>query len=86
MDISVYSMTKIPFGNQEAFFSFAVYAIDKSEIINQYKDETGVDLNDLVTRTALDKVIDESTGYTNELMSKFLDWLVINHWGEEDDD
>ena len=80
-------MTKMPFGSRGYdFFSFAVYAIGKDEIVEQYKMETGVDLRKLVPKTVLDKMIDGATGYSNETMSKFLDWLVVNHWGEEKED
>ncbi len=80
-------MTKVPFGDHGYdFFSFAMYAIGKDEIVDQYKYETGVDLRKLVPKSALDKMIDGATGYSNEVMAKFLDWLVINHWGEGKED
>lgn len=68
----------------EAFMSFASFALDSQKMKEQYKDATSVDLNEFKNQSLLEQMIDNSTGYAEDCLGRFLDWLVLNHWGKEE--
>ena len=43
-------------------------------------------MKDLVRGGPLAQMIDKETGYAKDMLRDFADWLVINHWGEEETD
>ena len=83
-----FGMKQIPLGwglMDEAFISFVSFALDSKKIKQQYKNATSVDLNDFKHQSLLEQMIDNSTGYAEDCLGKFMDWLVLNHWGKHDD-
>ena len=80
-------MTKTPMlwnVDVNAFMSFLDYSIKDESILLEYKRKTGKDMKDLVRGGALSQMIDKETGYARDMFRDFADWLVINHWGEEE--
>lgn len=47
---------------------------------------TGYSLASLVNRSAMDKQIDDATGYERVVIGAFLDWVAINVFGVEEKD
>lgn len=78
-------MTKTPEGwpiMADSFLSFAFYAIGKAEIVEEFENETGNKFDSIFAKTSIEMMIDKATGNTNKMLSKFMDWLVVSHWGE----
>ena len=91
--------TKIPFnlkitpggwGNplmEHAYVDFIRWAISHEPIIEDYKTSTGIDLYKLLPTNPLDAMIDEACSikddHRREQCMKFIEWLTINGWGEE---
>ena len=62
---------------------FVHFALGSSDIKKQYFQDTKININDLANRNTLEKMIDEKTDYEREMLSKSIDWITTNHWGEE---
>lgn len=76
-------MSKTPMGwplMAQAYIDFAMWAISKEEFVQEFEADTGLSYS--VPKTGLDKMIGDSTGYGKSIISAFLDWLTVNHWGE----
>lgn len=80
-------MTKVPIlfsiDNGASFLGFARYSLKDKLMIEHFKKNKGIDLNNLVQCSTIEQMIDNATGHAEDILSKFLDWLVINYWGEE---
>jgi len=79
-------MSKTPYGwptSAPAFYDFSLFAIEDAECRCAFFKETGKSLDEIANATQLERLIDEATGHTNTVISAFLDWLVVNHWGED---
>lgn len=77
-------MTKKPIGwpmMAQAYIDFALFATGKPEFIKAFEDETGIIYKQ--PKCGLDELIDTATGQKEFVISNFLDWLTVNHWGEE---
>lgn len=87
MDNLPLGMTKIPEGwplMAQAFIDFALWAVKQEDFLDQFKADIGYDLRRVVPKNGLDRMIDEACGFNGkETFAAFLDWLVVNHWGEE---
>ena len=66
-----------------AFIGFAQYAITVDAFLVQFQEDTGIDVRSIIPRNELERMIDHATGNNGAgIFSTFLDWLVVNHWGE----
>jgi hypothetical protein len=77
--------TKEPYGwplMQDAFFDFVLWAVGQTDMHAQFKKASGHDLESLIPKNGLARMIDEATGRTKDIIGKFIDWLIVNHWGE----
>ena len=77
-------MNKLQF-NEIAFVNFANFAIGNDEFLNEFRNETSIDLKVLENRNPLMEAIDKATGYQDELISKFIIWIADNFWGNVDE-
>ena len=78
--------TKIPVGwplMKDAFLDFVSHSKGQKKIRMEFKEATGNDLKSLITKNGLEAMIDEATGYTEDILKQFIDWLIVNYWGEE---
>lgn len=76
-------MTITPLGwpmMAQAYIDFALFASAQEDFVFEFERDTGVKY--FSPQTTLDKMIDEETGREKFLLSAFLDWLTVNHWGE----
>ena len=81
-----FGMTKIPTGwtsFPHAFLSFLHFAVSDKNTLDWYQKDTGEDLRDLANRSSIDQLIDQNTGYGEDMFKKLSEWLVVNIWGEE---
>jgi hypothetical protein len=69
---------------KDAFLSFASYSIGEEEFRADFKKASGIDIKGLIPKTRLEAMIDKTTGHTDDILRKFMDWLIVNHWGEEE--
>lgn len=77
--------TKEPYGlplMQDAFFDFVLWAVGQTDMLAQFKKDSGYELESLIPKNGLERMIDEATGRTKDIIGKFIDWLIVNHWGE----
>ena len=59
------------------------FAIAEPECRAAFKRDTGMDLDRLARRGALDAMIDKATGYEGRVIAAFADWVTVNMWGVE---
>jgi hypothetical protein len=79
-------MTKTPYGwpmMADGFLGLVHILLAEKNVIQVFESETGVQLSKLANRSPIQEQIDQSTGFEEETVGAFLDWVVINHWGEE---
>lgn len=77
--------TKIPYGwplMKDAFLDFASYSISQDEVREQFKKDIGYDLHSIIPKNGLEEMIDKATGRTSDILWQFMDWLIVNQWGE----
>ena len=77
-------MSKVPLGwpmMAQAYIDFAMWVFGKTEFLEAFKTETGITF--VPPKNGLERMIDDATGAGKSFISKFLDWLTVNHWGEE---
>jgi hypothetical protein len=79
-------MTQIPeyIDNPVMFGAWAKllsWACSQDELIKQFKDETGYNIQDVVRSTGINKMVDEATGYTKTVVVAWADWVTKNLWG-----
>ncbi len=80
-----FGLKKMPLGWPEmaaGFLGFADFAIENPDIVKAFEEETGVMLASIVNCSPIERMIDDATGRKDEMLRSFLDWLVVNHWGE----
>lgn len=76
-----------PYGEDymfDAWFTFLKFAFGIERYRDQFKEETGIDLLNIIEARGLDKMIDESTGRTKDAVIKWADWVTENLWGIAD--
>lgn len=76
-------MSKVPMGwpvMAQAFIDFAMWAIGQPGFLKAFEESTGIKYRP--PRDGLEKMIDDVTGANKHIVSQFLDWLTVNHWGE----
>jgi hypothetical protein len=69
---------------KDAFFSFVSYAIGEKGFQVEFKKASGHDLNSLIPKNGLEAMIDKATGRTKQILKEFVDWLIVNYWGENE--
>ena len=75
-----------PFGEDHmigAWVACLEYALTNETLRREFKQETGIDIYDVITATGLKKMIDEATGYQKEAITQLADWVTKNLWGIE---
>jgi len=86
--IPVKGMKKVPLYPDEFHMSLFVhliqYLVAKDEIRERFQKETGKNITSLLNRSAMDKMIDSTTGYEADLIASFADWVAENFWGIEE--
>lgn len=68
----------------DAYLACVEHAISQPEARLSFKGQTGYDLESLIGRDPISKMIDKATGYEREVMLSFFDWVTVNIWGEEE--
>lgn len=63
-----------------AWYGCLHWALGKEEIVQLFRNETGIQW--IPGETAIDRMIDESTGAGKEFLQKFAEWMNANIWGE----
>lgn len=70
------------------FFAFSIR--EDQPFTKQFLDATGLKLP-VPRQTMIEKIIDDACGRKiedeyREVLGKYVDWLIVNHWGEEGSD
>jgi hypothetical protein len=77
-------MHEIPFGLPEmqgAWAGCVSWALSVPELREQFKAETGHDLDALAGAQGLDQMIDEATGRSRDVLVAWCDWVTTYVWG-----
>ena len=69
-----------------AWYGCVLWAADKKEFVDAFKDETGYNLEAVLRASNLDALIDEATGYSKAVVVAWADWVTENLWGKLTDD
>lgn len=70
--------------DSSAFLSFLSWSVSNEPTLDEFEKDSGKNLKNLVNAGPFAQMIDKETGYAKEMMRDFADWLVVNHWGEEE--
>jgi len=82
--IPIKGMTKEPMGLPimiDAWLGCVNWAVTVNDFKKDFKKETGLDVGKLLKRSSLEIMIDESTGFEQDAISKWCDWVTENIWG-----
>lgn len=66
-----------------AFINFVAWAGGRPDILDWYHNATGRMPFWAKPRSAIEKMIDEASGYDIESTDHFVDWLIENIWGDD---
>lgn len=80
------SMKTNPVGDDvmfPAWYGLILFCYENRKIRQAFFNDTGIDIQEIVQAKGLNKMIDESTGRTEEALVAFADWVTVNYWGEE---
>jgi hypothetical protein len=61
------------------------FAISQPDIREVFKKNTGIDLEMLTKRSPIVAMIDKASGYEQDVIAKFADWVTVNLWGKSGD-
>ena len=67
------------------WISFLNHLISKPEVRQEFKSETGNDLERMNNRNPMTAMVDKATGFESDQMAKFCDWATSKYWGEMGD-
>ena len=65
---------------QGMWASFVQWAMGEAEIRQQFQDETGFDLDSLNTQSMIERMVDDATGRTDQVMQAWVEWVTENWW------
>lgn len=68
----------------EAWIGALMFAIGQPEIMAQFQRETGVRW--VPPRNGIERMIDESTGHSQQVIEAFIKWANVHVWGPLDAD
>ena len=66
-----------------AFVDFVRFALSDDDMRQAFEADTGESFAPLIKATPLERAIDQATGREAEILAAFVDWVTVNHWGEE---
>ncbi len=75
-----------PYGEDhmvDAFLGLVFFAVSIAQITNKFKDETGIDILDVIRAKGINEMIDKASGRQKDAIVKWLDWIAENLWGLE---
>lgn len=61
-----------------------VWAATKNEIVTSFKEETGLDLPNMINSRGINAMIDKATGYDRAVVVAWADFVTKHLWGEEE--
>ncbi len=63
-----------------AWLGLVHYLLDDEGAREQFKKETGHNIDSLAERNSLEKLIDQSTGYERLVFKKWMEWVTKTAW------
>lgn len=89
--LPVKGMKVTPFGWGDpllsgAFMACVKWAVSEKEVTDAFEKETGLSLTRLVGRAPITVMVDEATGFAQDLIAKWFDWVATNIWGDDESD
>ena len=86
----IQGMKNTPFGEDYmvgAWLGLLIYTSSKIDHWGkvQFKKETNIDIDKILSAKGINTIIDEVTGYQREAVVKWADWVTKNIWGSEED-
>jgi hypothetical protein len=86
MEYPVEGMTVMPAYMPElapAWASFVNWAITQDGAIDAFKNDTGIDLREIVNASPFEAMVDQATGRPQQYIAAFCDWVTKSQWGVE---
>jgi hypothetical protein len=83
----VKGMKLIPMGMPlmfEAWAGCVGWAVDNQEIREAFRQQTGFKLENLIQRAPIDAMIDKATGYEQQVLAAFCDYVTEHIWGQQE--
>lgn len=65
-----------------AFMGCVNFATRQQQLVDQFEQESGLKLSRLVAASPIEKMVDDATGFSRELVAKWFDWVALNVWGD----
>lgn len=63
------------------FVNLLFWGLAENDVLDRFKDETGIDMVQFVKLSPLEAMVDRATGYMRDCFVKFADWMALNYWG-----
>jgi hypothetical protein len=82
------AMTKTPFGEDflaPVWIGAVWYTYRREDCRELFKQETGIDISEVVKAKGLEAMVDRATGFQAEAIAKWADWVTVNFWGVEEE-
>jgi len=64
-----------------AWAAFCQWALTEPEIRLEFKDETGIDLDNLFKASGINAAVDKATGRIDAAMETWAEWVTKTYWG-----
>jgi len=88
MKIPIKGMKIKPYGEDymfPAWFSCVMAAYEDDEIREQFTKETNTNIKLVIQAVGLNAMVDKTTGFQEEAIIEWCDWVTKNVWGEENE-
>ena len=66
-----------------AWLGLVAFALSNENYRAAFKEETEIDISDVINSKGINKMIDQATGYQGQAVAKWCDWVTVNLWGEK---
>jgi hypothetical protein len=86
--LPIKGMKLTPFGwplMADAYLGLVYFLVGKPEWRDQFKADTGMDIERVLCGRGIEAMVDKATGYDQAVVARFADWVTEFHWGDEAD-
>lgn len=70
---------KETYGQDPAWCACMFWAVRETGVLKQFEEETGLRFS--LPRNAIERMIDDATGFQNEMCNRFVNWFNERIWG-----
>ena len=70
----------------DAWFGLVLYAYGVPEHREAFKNESGIDIENVAHAMGITAMIDKASGFQSDAVAKWADWVTRNLWGVEENE